>query len=264
MSSASDENSAAAAEPPPRRSLLTKVLLVLAAGSVLLLVVAGVMAWWTYSRTQAIPDFYAEADIPTEAPVVQEKAAEVKRAAESLFQRPAPQSVVVDSPDESADEQPVAPPPAEAITLTESQLNAFLIAQEQALNAELSGSDVTLTQPRLKLSDGEARFGLTVKSPQFAGVLSADVQPKQVSPTAMVLTLDDLRVGRMPVTFSMGRMLSLLNVDLSSLRAEDGVKVAVTDGALELTLDWSGNDNVPLQLESLDVAPEGLTIVPAR
>ena len=234
-------------------SRLAKVLIALAA--CLLLVVAAIVGggYWVVRSATAAPEFYTAVRVPEDAEDRRQLVAETREQTLALFEPVA--EVADESPPREATQGGEATDPSrrDAITirLSEAALNALLI-EEVPLPPSLQA-------PRVQLLDGRLRLGVLLQTKQLQGVVSLDLTPTLVSDQTGRLTLDDARLGRLPLPAA--EVIRRAEVDVADL--PDGLRLDRSRGQPAIELDW-GLVQPGLKILELRITADAVELVAVR
>jgi hypothetical protein len=140
------------------------------------------------------PDWYRAKKLSPQAVADLRKTAENKLSGMQSWVQGSAQWPKVGTRPPVATDPEVAPPTTKTITLTEDELNAMLGTWEEKL---LQRFGQYISDPALGLRDGHVVLAVTLKD---AGrVLSVHVQPRLDDQGMLILSIDELKAGRMTV-----------------------------------------------------------------
>lgn len=227
----SETSSVSAPEAPasrPRRRWVGKV----AGGLLAFALLLGSGFGWLYWASRQIPAFYEEAarqSRPVPAETLRKTAARVTRQTREVLER------------EIEDQR------GWDFEITPDELNAWLVEELPGL---IGGEwPKELADPRVAFEDDLVLVGAMVSVPPWEGVASLSLRPSLSPPRTVLLEIESLKVGKVPVP------VDRLVAEVPQLLKSPYLRKNVKTGKYVLRVPLDAKETESLRVETLEITP---------
>lgn len=203
--------------------------------AIVLLLASGV--GWLYWASRQVPDFYEEAvrqSQPVPLETLRKTAARVTRQTQEVLER------------EPEDER------GWDFEITPDELNAWLVEELPDL---LGGEwPKELAEPRVAFEEDQILVGAVISVPAWQGVASLSFRPTIKPPRTLLLEIESLKVGKVPVP------VDRLVAEVPQLLESPYLLKDVESGKYVLSVPLDSKKTESLRLETLDITPKRLRV----